>query len=317
MPDVTSFDGLADAAESVWSLARVALLAGALGIFAMAVVRTWRRSRRTEIVISTLADGTGDATTAGAVVGLTYRLREGLLSALPQLAEYGRKTVKRAETDSTSPLRALVLDDIARDSLLDDISASQEGLTDSMESLVPEKARAAYRVVASTLLRRKQVHVSGVLQRRHDRLGGLGLSFTVHHVGSDTAASRITVWEDGPSEDAAPTKSLPQRFHELVVPASRLLACELLRQRLLATVEKRPWRERVGIRKRARPIAPPDAVVEFLVGNAYQSDAHHNAPATKSFYKLAERALKKSGSASALFHHESPRPQPYSSQLSA
>jgi hypothetical protein len=53
----------------------------------------------------------------------------------------------------------------------------------------------------------------------------------------------------------------------------------------------RKW---VAIRKRSRHVMTPDAVVEFLVGNSYQSAAHLNAPATKSFYELAERAFMNS-----------------------
>ncbi len=294
MLDLTSLAWLAEAADFVWSLARVALLAGALIVLAATVVRAWRRSRMTEIVISTLADGTGDPVAGAAALGLTYRLREEVLSALPQLADHAIKTVERAAKDSTSPLQSLALDDIARESLLRDISSSQRELTESMESLVPEKARGAYRVVANTLFQPKEVQVSGVLQRRDDRPGGLGISFTVLHVGSEEAASRITLWEDEPSETATATKALASRFHELVGPASRSLACELLRQRLLGRPQKPRLRARLAVRKGNRHVRTPNAVVEFLVGAAYQSDAHHNAPATKSFYELAARALAKS-----------------------
>lgn len=288
------FDWLEDVATFVWSVSGAVLLALSVVILTVAVVQGWRRSRRTEIVISNLADGTGDATAGAAVIGLTYRLREGFLSALPRLGDYARGTVERGKLDSTSPIRSLVLDDIARDSLLRDIATSQQELTESMESLVPEKALGAYRVVAATLFRPNEVHVSGVLQRRHDRLGGLGISFTVHHLGSESAASRITLWEDEPTPDATTTKSVGQRFHELMPAASSALACELLRQRLLATVHKQTLRQRVAIRRRNRHVRTPDAVVEFLVGSSYESAAHLHAPATKSFYKLAERALVKS-----------------------
>lgn len=294
-------DWMADAADFVLSVGGALLFMAAAVLFALAAWRAWSQSRRTEVIIETVDDATGDATTGAAVVGLTYRIREEVVAALPALAERARRVVqKAAESDSTSPISALMLEDIdRRETLLGDITSSQNDLMQSMEDMVPQPALGAYRVVASSLLRPKEVRVLGVLQRVNDGSGGVGLSFNVNHVGAEEAASRITLWED---EDCdVGTKTIVERFHALVGPAARALACELLRQRLRVTMSERR-RHRRRARSGQHRQVDGRAVVEFLVGNSYQTAAHGSAPATKSFFRLAEQAFRKS--ASGLDHYK-------------
>lgn len=288
-----SFDRLTEVADSIWSLGRAGLVGGILVLLAVAVLQAWRRCRRTEIVIQPLADGTGDATAGTVVIGLTYRLREGVVSALPQLGKHVRRVVKGAQDDSTSPIRHLVVDDPARDSLVDDVDRSRRELLQSMEDVLPEKARGAYRVVATAFFQPREVHVSGVLQRRHDGFGGLGISFTVQHSGSKQETRRLTLWEDDQPKTARGETTVAQRFHDLVVPASAALACELQRQRLLVNVQEHRLRQRLAFRKGNRHVTTLPAVVEFLVGTSYASAAPFHSPATKSFYQLGDRALKR------------------------
>jgi hypothetical protein len=129
--------------------------------------------------------------------------------------------VNRAASDPTSPLRELNLDDIGRrDALLGDITSSQNDLMASMESMVPQPARGAYRIVANWLLRPTEVRVLGVLQRLNDEGGGVGLSFNVNHVGAEEGASRITFWED--EDGAVGAKTVVERFHAIRPPARAL-----------------------------------------------------------------------------------------------
>lgn len=281
---------LSDLVGSVFSVGATLVSAGAIVVLPVAVVRAWRRSKRTEVVIATLDDASGDVTTGSAVLGLTYRLREELLAALPRLAERTNEVVERARKDSTSPIGTVVLDDIARADLVKDITSSREELMDSMENLVPEPARGAYRVLTNALVHPNEVQVSGVLQCVNKDPGGLGLSLTVNPVGAEGAASRITLWEDKDSDVSA--KSVVERFHDLVSAAARSLACELLRQRMLASTPKPRRRHRL-LGDKAAPAVRREAVIEFLVGEAYLSGARRSAQARKTFYELAERALKK------------------------
>ncbi len=286
------FDRLTNAADSVLSIVGAVLLITAMVLLAVALRRAWKQSRLTEVVIETLGDATGDATAGAVALGLTYRLREEVVATLPVLADHARRAVQRAESDSTSPLRALMLEDIdRREALLGDITSSQNDLMQSMESMVPQAARGAFRVVTNSFLRPKEVRIMGVLQRLNDDGGGVGLSFNVNHVGAEEAASRITLWEDGDSD--VDEKTVVQRFHALIPPAARALACELLRQRLKLTMSKRNRRHSIAARS-GGPQVDREAVVELLVGGSYQNAAHLSAPATKSFYELAAQALKKS-----------------------
>ena len=294
-------EGLSDLVGSAFSVGATVVYATAIVIVPVALVRAWRRSRRTEVVITTLADATGDPAAAGAVVGLTYRLREELLDALPVVADRTKEVVELAQTDPTSPIGTVARNDMDRDHLLRDIKSSRDQLMDSMENLVPEAARGAYRFLATTLVHPNEVDVSGVLQCRNHAPGGLGLSLTVNPVGTDGAASRVTLWEDKESDVSA--KSVVERFHDLVTAAARSLACELLRQRMLATTPKPRLRDRLpGIKRHHDPTGngagtnPPvkrEAVIEFLVGVAYRGGALQSVQAKRTFFQLSERALKK------------------------
>jgi hypothetical protein len=283
------FGWLNDAADSVLSIGGALLVLASTVVLAVALRRAWKQSRLMEVTVETLSDATGDATTAAVTLGLTYRLREDVVAALPALANHARRVVEKVESDPTSPIRALVQEDIERrEALLDDITSSRDALMQSMENMVPQAARGAYRVVTGALLRPKEVRVLGVLQRLNDGGGGIGLSFNVNHVGAEEAGSRITLWEDPDAPVAG--KTVVERCHALILPAARALACELLRQRLKLTMAERNRRRKAGRRDHAQEF-DREAVVELLVGGAYQNAAHGSAPATKSFFELAARAL--------------------------
>lgn len=286
-----TIDWLKGAADLVLSVGGALLLVLATAVFGVAFFRAWRQSRRVQVTIEDLSDATADTTTEGAVLGLTYRLREEVLAALPALADRARRAVAGADSDPSSPIRALMLEDIDRQEVLGDITSSQKDLMQSMESMVPQGARGAYKVVASSLLRPKEVRVLGVLQRRNDASGGLGVSFHVNHVGAEEAASRITLWEDAGRDVSG--KMVAERFHALVTPAARALACELLRQRLRVKMSRRRRHRKARSTDQQRHV-DREAVVEFLVGGSYRNAAHGSAPAVTSFYDLAARAFTKS-----------------------
>ena len=282
---------LREAAEFALTVGGAALSLAAVALLAAAGWRAWKQSRRTDVIIETLADATGDAATAAAALGLTYRLRERVVTQLPKLADHAKRSVERAADDSTSPIRTLMGKDIeGRNALLGDITSSQKDLVESMESMVPQAARGAYRVVANSLLRPKEVRVLGVLQRVSDASGGVGISLTVNHVGAEEAASRITVWEDEDCDISNMT--VVERFHALTRPAARAVACELLRQRLRVRMSERRTHRRRPHRDEKRQA--DEAVVEFLVGGAYQNAAHGSKRATKSFFHLAKLRLQSS-----------------------
>lgn len=285
--------------RSVVSVTLTLLIAAAAVILVVAFVRAWLDVRRPKVVISPFTDATGDETVKGAALGLTHRLREETLDALPKLA--GRMTgeVEDAKADPTSPLALLARDDVALEQrrLMDDIGSSEQKLSQSIDSMVPETARGATRIVTETMLRPRGVRVSGMFQKVNDAPGRLGLSFTVEELEGRGTPARVTLWEDGDTDTSG--KTVLERFHDLVVPASRALACELLRQHLSARIRRRRAPSWFPFPRRVEPEAC-EGVIEFVIGTAYLSAAARYAPAKKAFYQQAERALR---GASKLEHY--------------
>jgi hypothetical protein len=275
------------------------LIAAAVAILAVAFFRAWLDVRRPKVVISPFTDATGDDKVKGAALGLTHRLREQTLEALPRLAAKLKQEIEDAKPDPTSPLALLARDDVAIDQqqLMDDIGSSQQKLSESIDSMVPESARGATRVVTETMLRPKGVRVSGMFQKINDAPGSLGLSFTVERLEGKGFPGRVTLWEDPDTDTSG--KTVLERFHDLVVPASRALACELLRQRLAARTRRRRLPRWVPFGRPARPEVC-EGVIEFVIGTAYLSAAPRYAPAKRAFYQEAERALR---DASKLEHY--------------
>ncbi len=275
-------------ARTVLSVSAAVLTAAAAVLLVGAFFQAWRDARKPKVVISTLGDATGDEITKNAVTGLTHRLREEMLDALPSLARRMEHEIKEAKRDPTSPLAKLVLEDVAiAKQLISDIDSSKD-LTASITSLAPESARGALRIISETMLRPRGARVSGVLQRANDGPGGLGLSFTVEQLQAKEPPSRVTLWEDGDTNTSG--RSVVERLHALVVPASRSVACELLHQHLTARTRTRRlvrWL-RPG---RGANFAERKAVIELVIGTAYVSAAARYKPATMSFYQRAERAL--------------------------
>ncbi len=275
-------------ARTVLSVSAAVLTTAAVAILVWAFFQAWRNSRKARVDISTVADATGDRTTKDTVLGLTHLLREEVLTALPRLADRMKHEIDDAKADPTSPLATLVRDDVAIEKrLVGDIGSSQQELTESITTLAPETARGAVRVITETVLRPRGVRVSGVLQRVNDAPGGVGLSFCVDQLQGAEATRRVTLWEDGDTDTSG--KTVVERFYDLMVPASRSLACELLRQHLTARARKR--RPGDVLRGRHADLRGREAVIDFMVGTAYLSAAARYAPATMSFYQQAERAL--------------------------
>jgi hypothetical protein len=273
----------------------------AAGILSIAFLRAWRDARRTKMSLTTLENATSDPAAAGAALGVTHLLREELLDTLPALATRWSVIVAQSRTERSSPVATLfTADDRALAlQLIDDINDSQRQLTASIATLAPETARNALNIVTQALLRPKGVRVSGVLQRANGAPGGVGLSFTVNQLQNRDPASHITVWEDWDS--AVAQKDVVERLHGLVVPATRALACELLRQELMTKTVSRWTREglsHLGDRVRAgraprRGRYSREAVIDFVIGVVYQEAAHTCAPATMCFYRFSDRALEK------------------------
>ena len=279
--------------QSVLEVGAVVLTACAVIMLMGAFFQAWREARKARVAIPTLVDATGDDKTKVAVVGLTHLLREELHRALPRLAERMTKEIHEAEKDPTSPLATLVREDVAIEKrLVADIGSSQQELTNSITSLSPESVRGALRVISETMSRPRGVRISGVLQRFNDGSGGVGLSFAVDDLQGNAADRRVSLWED-PHTDVD-GKTVVQRLRDLIVPASRALACELLHQHLTARMSKRRLGRWLGTERRERsPKLDPGDVVEFLIGTGYLTAAPLYPPATMSLYEQAERALTK------------------------
>jgi hypothetical protein len=296
--------GVRDVATTLLSLLGAVLALAAVGILVPVAVRAWRDRRKAELVVATLEDATSDATTARAATGVTHRLREELLQTLPVLADRWKEMVEQSRTDPASLLAAVVAEghDPLAVQLVQDIDASRRQLTASIESLAPASARGALQFVTQAMLSPRGVCVSGVLQEINRDPGGVGLSLTVNRLESHGTARLVTIWED--PDAAVRERDVLQRLHDLVGPAARALACELLRQQLAAG----PPTARRGVRlpqwgagaRRAREGADREArsreaVVDFVTGRVYQDTAHTCAPATVSFYRLSEQALRRAG----------------------
>ncbi|MCA1706859.1 MAG: hypothetical protein LC808_27795 [Actinobacteria bacterium] len=303
-------DWMRAAADVVLSVAGALLVLIVAALLPVAAWRAWKQSRRTQMIIGNLLDSTGDPTLSGAALGLTHRLREEVIAILPVVASRVKQAVQWMDSDYMSPMRALWLDDSERRyALIGDIASSQsdllqslqhvadnvsepEDLTRSVDVMVPEAGRGLYRFVATTLLRPREVRVLGLLQRVHEASGGVGLSFTVTHLGPERIAGRVTLWEDEDCDIA--TKTVVERFHDLIVPAARSLACELLRQRLMVTMSERHGRRGRRRNKELEGHMDPQPLVDLLVGSLYHNGARTSAPAVTSFYELAERDLRRS-----------------------
>jgi hypothetical protein len=285
--------------STVLSLGWDVLIPAALVILFVAFFRAWRDVRRPKVVISPFTDATGDETVKGAALGLTHRLREETLEALPRLAGRMTQEVVDAKSDPTSPVALLGREDVAVEQrrLMDDIGSSEQTLTQSIDSMVPESARGATRVVTAMMLRPRGVRVSGMFQKVNDAPGSLGISVTVEELQGRGVPARVTLWEDGDTDTSG--KTVLERFHDLVVPASRALACELLRQHLGARIRRRRVPSWFPFPRRSQPEAC-EGVIEFVIGTAYLSAAARYAPAKKAFYQQAERALR---GASKLEHY--------------
>lgn len=283
-------------AGTVLSVGGALLVSAAVVILVIGFVRAWRDGRRTKLVVATLEDATCDPATDGAAVGITHRLREEILETLPHLAGRWKDIVEHPPPGATSPIGTMSTHGNALAvQLVDDIATTQRQLTESIESLAPDSARNALHVVAQTLLHPRGIQVSGALQRTSDAPGGVGMSFTVNELHSRDAARHITIWEDGTSQVAG--KALLERIHALVVPASRALACELLRQQLTNTRSERRFplglALLIGSRRAVRRAYRREAVVDFVTGLVYQETAHTCLPATVSFYRLSASALER------------------------
>lgn len=291
-------DGVGTAADVVLSIGAALLVMMTVLLLPLAIRRTWRQSRRTQVIIDNLLDGTGDLPASGLVLGLTYRLRDEVIEAFATVVDRAQQTLERGAADWMSPINAVPLGDVDHRALLEDVASShndlmeslegagaeavreEDGLFQSIDVMVPDAGRGLYRLLATTLLRPRVMRVEGLILRVSDASGGMALSFTVRHIGPEHITRRVTISED--QDCGVEKKTTVERFHELVVPAARCLACELFRQRLMVTMSDRG-------RLRRRSLTAKRLLVELLVGCLYQDGALGSAPATASFYKLVVR----------------------------
>ncbi len=319
----STLNRLSNVAQTVIWVASAILISFAAVIAAMAFFRAWRGARRTEVVVTTLTDATGDQRCSAAAPGLTFGIREELLEALPSVTNRLTAQVERARTDPTSPIYNLVVGDPG-DSVLDELASTQQELSESLASIAPEATRGIVRLSLETLLRQRGLRVNGVMQRVTNAPGRIGISLTVSNLQSEHPPTRITIWED---ETAHVAGSQPvERLYALTLPVSRALACELMRQHLIEQEARRRNRRWVGRfvgrhppatarstnnkserrgpvpqgRRRQAGSRPPTSaspVVDFMVGLLYQTAARRYAPGTLSFYRLSAQALRRAEAA--------------------
>lgn len=321
-------DGLQEFASLVFTIAGALLFSVALVVLGLASIGAWRRSRKIQVSIPVLVDGTGDPRVAAATAGMTHQLQEKLVTVLPKLARRVQQMAMSARKDPTGPLALLFQDSEMDQRLLDlrmkSIEASQSELIESVQSIMPSTARAPFLVIATSLLRPKEIRIAGVLQERSRTTGGIGISFDVSRVDGVDADNKVTVWEDrrspevtspGVVEDQPAAADLVERFYDLIDAAARVVACELLRQQLVSSIEHRSTR--VLVRRvlsharglahrrpasRATTKAVELALVDVLIAQVYNAVAHGSRRGMTSCYRLAEKALTKAQS--RVHHHK-------------
>jgi hypothetical protein len=293
----------------VW-VAVAIIVAIAAFIAGSAFLLAWRTARRTQSVVTTLADATADESCLAAAPGLTYSIREQLLEAIPAATSRLRREIHRAAIDETSPIHDLVigelgasvLDDLAdpKDNLgelgntvMYDLAASQRELSESLASIAPESARGILRLSLETLLRQRGVRISGVSQRVSDDPGRIGISLTVSDLRGNYPWSRITIWEDEKANVAG--SPAVQRLHALTRPVSRALACELIRQHLMEQQPRQHFRGRIrtALRHQSSQATDRSSVIDFIIGLLYQTGARRYPRGTTSFYRLSGQALRR------------------------
>lgn len=282
---------LTDTAQTVLTVAAALLFAVAVLVLLLAVTRAWREGRKSKVIIRIIDDATGNPRASAAALGLTYRLREELLEALPSLVERSKQLVEEIKSDVTNPIHDLIIADIDHNILLDDIASSQRQLAESINTLIPDSARSPVRVITETLLRPQGLLVSGAFQRISDAPGAVGISFNVRLLQVDDIGSRVTLWEDDRAHVSG--KEVVERLSNLIRPSSRSLAFELLRCNLLAIRPQRPLRDRLAIWRDDRTQPKREAVVNVIIGMLYQNTARRYGPATVSFYRLSALSLEK------------------------